>query len=366
MSKIVLYPADEFGCGKIRLEWPAEQLNRAGADIILVGAADRHVRITMANDHVQRVDVPDGVEVVVFQRVTHSYIVEAISHLRARGIAVVVDIDDDLAAIDPNNPAWSLLHPEHIRKGQIGDKGQPYLHSWLNTAEACKRATLVTVSTPGLLARYAAHGRGHVLSNYLADHYYHAKHLDSARIVWPAALHSHPNDPATVGSALNRLISEGADFGVVGPPNGVGRAFGLLRDPEGHGVPIDDYPAAVAEFGIGICPLADTLFNSRKSWLKPLELSACGVPWVASPRAEYVKLHRYGAGMMAQKPKDWYRQLHRLIKSAALREELSEAGQQIAAQLSMAANAWRYLEAWERAVEIERSAHLLRSSGPSE
>lgn len=351
----MVYPADEYGCGKIRLEWPAQHLNRAGQDIAI---GREHVRMTMVDDHVQHVQVPPDVEAVVFQRITHSYMVEAITHLRARGIAVVIDVDDDLAAIHPSNPAWTLLHPEHVRKGHAGENGQPYQHSWLNLSEACKRATLVTVSTPGLLSRYAAHGRGVVLPNYLADHYYTQQHEDSACIGWPAALHSHPNDPSVVGGAINRLVSEGAEFRIVGPPQGVGRAFGLKQDPDGHGVPIDDWPGVVAQLGIGIAPLADTLFNSRKSWLKPLELSALGVPWVASPRAEYARLHKLGAGLCAPKPKDWYRQLNRLVHSPALRRDLSEAGRQVAAQLSLTHHMGEYLDAWESAIKIEH--HSLR------
>ncbi len=100
---------------------------------------------------------------------------------------------------------------------------------------------------------------------------------------------------------------------------------------------------------------ADTKFNASKSWLKALELSAVGVPWVGSPRAEYTRLHAYGAGILASKPKDWYRALNQLRSSEVLRKELSDAGREAAAQLKIRDHAWRWVEAWEDAVRIQRS-----------
>src|SRR5205814_6670146 len=135
-----------------------------------------------------------------------------------------------------------------------------------------------------------------------------------------------------------------------GDPVGCGAAFGLSQDPRGRsGVKIEDWPEAVAGLGIGIAPLADTRFNACKSWLKPLELSALGVPWVASPRIEYARLHKMGAGVLADTPRRWYRELFRLRESESLRRDRAEAGRAVAAQLKLRDNSWRWLEAWQKA-----------------
>jgi hypothetical protein len=140
-----------------------------------------------------------------------------------------------------------------------------------------------------------------------------------------------------------------------GDSTGAGRAFGLAQDPEGGGVPIEQWPHAVAELGIGIAPLADTRFNSAKSFLKPMEMCAAGVPWVASPRAEYRRLHAMGAGILADRPRVWYRELKRLRESPALRQEMSEAGRAVAAQLRLDDHSWRWLDAWQRAYETQQA-----------
>lgn len=350
--RVAVFAADRWGCGSFRIIWPGEQCAAAGHDVTVVEQGKRSLRLVMEGDRVRDV-LLDDVDVIVMQRVTHAYMAQAVGVLRSKGVTVVVDVDDDLSSIHPSNPAWAMHHPGNEGRRMAG--GQANRHSWRNLAMACRDATLVTVSTPALLDVYARHGRGVVLPNYLPDHYYGLPRQDSDVVGWPGSFHSHPNDPEVVGGAVARLIDEGARFVMRGDPSGAGAAFGLPADPEGGPVPIEEWPRAVAELGVGIAPLADTRFNAAKSWLKPLEMSACGVPWVASPRAEYTRLHKLGAGVLADRPRVWYRELKRLRESAGLRQEMSEAGRTVAEQLRLSQHAWRWMEAWERAYELQRA-----------
>jgi len=95
-------------------------------------------------------------------------------------------------------------------------------------------------------------------------------------------------------------------------------------------------------------------FVSHNSWLKPLELSALGIPWVASPRAEYERLHNLGCGLLADTPNRWFKTLRRLQQSPALRADLSATGRGVADGFRLEANAWRLLESWTDAYERER------------
>lgn len=346
--KVLVYPSDQYGCGSVRMIWPGELLAAAGHDVEVVRQKDRRVRLVMEDRTVK--DVLVDADVVVMQRVTHAYMAQAVGVMRAKGVTVVIDVDDDLSSIHPSNPAWAVHRPG------------AGLHSWHNLALACREASLVTVSTPALLDVYARHGRGHVLPNYLPDQYYGLPRTDSDTIGWPASFHSHPNDAEPVGGAVARLVDEGAEFVMRGESAGAGRAFGLGADPVGGGVPIEEWPAAVAALGIGIAPLADTRFNAAKSWLKPLEMSAAGVPWVASPRAEYVRLHKMGAGVLADRPRVWYRELKRLRESAGLRAELSDAGRAVAEQLRLRDHSWRWQEAWSRAYEMQQATPRSRAA----
>lgn len=353
--KIYVFPADEHGCGHYRLIWPARELTALGHDVEVVSAKerDRLMQASMRGDVMVDIRVPEDADVLVFQRVTHRYIVQAISLIRRKGIAVVVDMDDDLTCIHPANPAFGMLHPRH---GTFPD------HTWKNTLAACEAATYVTVSTPALLDTYVKHGRGQVLYNYVPQRMLDVPRVDNDTYGWAGSVHSHPNDLQTLGSSVAQLIQQGRAFRVVGPIQGIHSVVGLpITVPIAHTGSIRDinlWPDAVATLGVGIAPLADTKFNTAKSWLKMAEYAASGVPCVGSPRAEYARLYKLGVGQLAKNPNDWRTKIMKLTSEPNLRDDLGRRGREVMRGLTIEGNAWRWLEGWQRALEIQREHAL--------
>ena len=121
-------------------------------------------------------------------------------------------------------------------------------------------------------------------------------------------------------------------------------------------MPLVEWAQRIAEtMDVGIIPLAATAFNSSKSRLKGIENWAVGVAWVASPRAEYRKLVKdAGAGVLADTPKDWAREVKRLMEDEVARKEQVEAGRDYMRTQTYERQAWRWWEAWETALKIQR------------
>ncbi len=350
--RIAVYPADRFGCGMFRLAWPAQALQAAGHDVKVTFPDQRWdigAQLDRPGGKVIRGVCPPDADVIVVQRCTHRYLVDALPHYQAMGKRVVVDIDDDLSCIHPDNPAWAGLRP---------DPGNA--HSWANLVRAAEVADVVTVSTPALAVRYRADAI--VLPNCLPDAYFGLPRVDSTGICWPASLASHPNDAQPLGPTLDRVLREtGAALSVFGKPADLPayrRAFGLRQDPVIRPfVDIEDWPGLLAGIGIGIAPLADTVFNRSKSWLKLLELSAVGVPWVASDRADYRRFRdATGAGILVDRPSGWRAALKRLVADQGFRAEQSQAGRAAAEQWRIRDHAWRWAEAWEGPLRGARPA----------
>lgn len=350
--RVYVFPADLHGCGYYRLIWAADQLASTGHSVTVVSPKERGSHLTATTDRQGRVvDVgyPRDADVIVLQRITHSKLVEAIRVMRAGGVAVVIDMDDDLAAIHPANPAFRAMHPNH---GVSPD------HNWQNTQLACEAASFVTVSTPALLKVYAPHGRGDVVYNCVPESYLKIEREDSTVVGWGGSVHSHPNDLQVTGPAIAQLTREGVRFRIVGPVEGARAALGLDEEPEATG-PRDmltEWPRALAELGVGVAPLEDTRFNAGKSWLKPLEYAALGVVPVMSPRAEYTAIHAYGVGALAAKPKQWVTRVRQLVRDDALRRDLSIHGREVAANWTVERNALNWWRVWEEAYRIERDA----------
>lgn len=352
MTRVYVYPADQWACGHYRLTWPALALRETGLDVTVVDPQDPRYALGGNVDdtgQVHEVFAPNDADVIVLQRPTHRQLSQGVPLLRQKGVAVVVDMDDDLGRIHPSNPAFLMMHPK---------RGDP-AHSWLCARDACRAATLVTVSTPALLDRYASHGRGQVLHNYVPRRALEVDHSDSDVLTWCGSLHSHPDDLTVLGSSVSNLVRAEATYRTTGSGLDVERALGL---PEGSDVatgtvPFEEWPDAVARGGVALAPLADTQFNEAKSWLKPLEAMAGGVPVVMSPRAEYRRLHEVtGVGFLADKPKHWESTLRRLLHDEALRREQSAAGREaVREHLVLEEQAWRWAEAWERAHQLERA-----------
>jgi glycosyltransferase involved in cell wall biosynthesis len=250
--------------------------------------------------------------------------------------------------VHPSNPSWLMMHPKS-RNG----------HSWHHAAESCQLADLVTVTTDQLARRYGAHGRVRVIPNCVPAEYLTIEHVDSPDIGWAGSVQTHPDDLQQVGPAIARLVQAGYTFKHVGATEQLAKALGLPRTPLSTGpVEFARYPATIAQFGIGIAPLAMTRFNQAKSWLKPLEYAATGVPWVGSPTEDYLKLHGHGCGLIAERPKDWERLLKRLANDEERRVELSAAGREVAGRWTVEGNAWRWAEAWADAAEIRAAARV--------
>ena len=357
---VYVYPADVGACGYVRLIWPAAALRAAGHDVRVILPSQREGiggDIDTKTNRLNNVRVPEDADVIVLQRVAFAHMAQAVPMIRARGVAVVVDMDDDLTKIDPSNPAFWAMRTDGV--------GRMAHHNYRNAHDACLNATLVTVSTPALLKVYAPHGRGVVIENRVPRAYLDIPHVDSATLGWPGSVHSHPADLHQLGPAVQRLVREGASYWGVGPnyadqpgDGGLRRALSLPDDPPCSGsVSMDEYPLRVAEIGVGLAPLAQTSFNSSKSWLKCLEMMACGVPFVAQNFVEYRRL-MVAAGLashgLATTPKDWYRRLKALVASEVLRREVSAIGRTVAAEMTIEGNAWRWHESWAAALDLQK------------
>lgn len=295
-------------------------------------------------------------DVAVFQRVFHRHSqpwmktdqgvsLELIRAVQAQGIAVVVDLDDDLGAIDPRHAGY------HVLEG-VG----PIV------SEACRLADLVTVSTPALAKRYG-NGRGRVIPNCVPAAYLGIGRTEIHQVPmvgWTGTPATHVGDLEVVGSTIRDLVKEGQiAFRAIGDR----RTLDILGVPKqrsspGASLSTFDYARLYAQLDLAIVPLRPTRFNAGKSWLKGAEAAALGVPVVMSPTPENVRLHGLGVGILAERPRDWYEHLKRLPTAPTIRHDLAGQGRVVMADWTiegrMSSMCW---DAWT-------GARALRASRP--
>lgn len=349
--KVHVYPADVHGCGHYRMIWPALRLKELGYDVTLHMPHQREdIRAVVKNDVVTDVGCPEDADVLVFQRVTHKYLSQAIPVIRKKGIAVVIDMDDNLSRLDPTNPAFKAMHPDGVKYG-ISE------HSWHFAEQACKNATVTTVSTDALIKQYGTRGQGIVIRNAVHDSIFNVISSNSETFGYPGAIATHYTDVAELGSSVARLVDDGFRFATIGDVNGIKKLLRLSRDiDEQHGpVSLKNWPATLATLGVGLVPLVDTEFNRAKSWLKPLELAAVGVPCVMSPSAEYRRIHKLGIGVLARRPSEFYSKTKQLLSDEIYRYDMGVASREIAMNYKISNCAIQWWNAWTHAYDLQQT-----------
>lgn len=349
---VLLLPADEGGCGFYRMREPARVLREHGLDITIQTEipVDGWVQPDGSFD-VQSVGFDQPV--MVLQRPLLKAMPAIIRAVQAQGTAVVVELDDDLAAVHKSNVAFSALDP--IQNPQS---------NWNYLKECCDLADLVTVSTPNLAKRYASHGRFRVLRNCLP-----AAELDrkktppnNLRLGWTGTIQTHPEDLLEAGSQINAALNSSTGdpgFWVVGDGKWVKEALGLSESNTVYAtgwVEQSTYLEYVnLHIDVGIVPLTIDTFNTGKSYLKSLEFASQGIPSVVSPTEENILLSEITGNPVAYKKKDWKKHLKPLLSNRDLWLERSHAVREAVRPLTYENHADEWLSAWSQAVEHRRS-----------
>jgi hypothetical protein len=330
--------------------WPGFVAAQQGADVTVHHMdhpdrvwADTRYNALDARWHVSELhNVPEA-DILVFQRPLSRIMVEAMRLLQGRGFRIVVELDDDLARIDPRNMAHDSIAP-HMN----GES------NWNHLQEALDLADWRMFSTSHLLHRYGRPGDW-VVRNAIPDAYLDLEPevvITEPRIGWSGFVGTHPGDLDMVGTGVEKALryTDGRLW-VVGGDEGIAEAIGIARrrimstgatDTITYGITVR------SAFNIGITPLAPSVFNRAKSWLKPLEFMALGIPTVASPTVEYRALAQLIPLHIAESSHAWASQLSRLARDPGLRAEESQKGRAavLGANLTLSRAAEGFSRAW--------------------
>lgn len=347
--RIAVLPADESACGYYRMRLPAGAVKLARPDWTVEVYRPSEVFLGAGYDgelwNIKGIPDVQNVDLMVMQRVGTSLQQKLVEWALKFGIAVVVDSDDAMWAIDKANTAWPAWNNETT--------------SWRWLDRASLYADLTTVTTKALLDRYGKHGRSKVIPNCIPGDL--ADLLEPIResfdptttIGWAGFTGTHPGDLTVVGDAVSRAVADtGCLVRVIGDAAGAATDWGIKEVNQIEPVPIGlPYYTALTTLDIGLVPLRDTPFNKAKSYLKALEFAASGVAVIASPTPANRELAKTVPIILASNPREWYEAITQLINQPGRREDLVERGREaVYKHHTYEANAEHWAEVWERAI----------------
>ncbi|HEX4806896.1 MAG TPA: hypothetical protein VFU94_13440 [Conexibacter sp.] len=247
---------------------------------------------------------------------------DVVRRLRAHGVAVVWDTDDDARTVPRGTETYRRLGGRRKLRRMFE-----------RTAAMAREAHLVTTTSETLAEIYREAGAEHVavIENYLAPEALNGRRRRGREIVvGVVAANEHAGDLATLRmpKLLSALLRAHPDVTVI--------ALGVdlkLRDPRyvhRPRVPFEQLLTIVREFDVALAPLRDTPFNRARSNVKLKEYAAAGAAWLASPVGPYVGMGEAQGGLLVD-DSDWYDAIERLVLDLRRRSELAERGRAWAA-----------------------------------
>jgi glycosyltransferase involved in cell wall biosynthesis len=349
--KVLGLAADSGGCGFYRLRAPAAALQKMGVDVTVKDGIDANAQ-SFPDGRIQVDELHTDADLIIVQRPLDHSLTEVIKQAHRQGIATIVELDDDFSSVHRKNAAYDAI------QGKNGYQGP----EWVEKAAAL--ADHVTVSTPQL-SKYARHGRFSILRNCVPDEIFGfapaTRNFEQPRIGWTGSVQTHPDDLQQTKRAVGEVLkTNGLNFTVIGDGEFVATNLGLDKGTNVFAtgwVPIEHYYGALANhLDIGIVPLEISTFNEAKSALKGLEYAALGIPFVASPTREYLRMEAYGIGKVAKTPGEWRKQLQRMIDRTSETERIArEARDRMEHEHTYSVAAPQWIEAWEKAIDYRKT-----------
>ncbi len=222
---------------------------------------------------------------------------EVVTRLLEAGITVGFDEDDNV--ID-------------MPHGLEEKTDQPWLprarRNFELLLEHVSRVQLVTTPSDHLADRFEAAGAAnvHVVDNYLPGAFSRVapQGHDGLVIGWHAGReHLVDAELLELVPMLERVLDKHPDVRVV--TINIDLEMEHERYTCEEAMPIEALTRRLADFDIGIVPLADIPFNRGRSNVKAREYAAAGVPWLASPVGSYEGLGDEEGGRLVEAG-DWF------------------------------------------------------------
>lgn len=347
--------SDKAGCGTYRAYFPALHLQETKlAEVELCDQTEVAIKGGLRG-------IDFEFDAFVLQRAIGGPWPAVQAEAQKRGVAVVVELDDDMFTVPRTNPAHEFWGQTRQRKDLLDQ---------LATADG------VIVSTEPLAKALAMHvwnHRGtnirpkiHVCANHLQPAMWGDENLgtvqrfdnkDQIVIGWQGS-NTHNTDFKIAAPALFRVAKTypHVQFRFFGSIPEVMRSLPPDRLQAVKPVDYELYPGTLKfiAFDIGLAPVTPCHFNESKSNVKWLEYSALKIPCVASPSYPYATSITHGqTGLLAATESEWFSCLASLIEDADLRRQIGEAAYaDVWTRFSAAACAPAWATALEAAVKV--------------
>lgn len=262
-----------------------------------------------------RGELAAGHDVLHVYRAHEDDVLQIARAAKQNGMTIVYDNDDDMRAVPRNNKA------ARDYTGFAGERAQRQIRRLLQLSD------LAIASSPKIAERFREYGAEHVqvIENFVPDAALDASApSNGSQIVagWLAGNEHHVDmERMPLRDAFGRLLDAYPQLVI----ETVGVSMGIPHERYRNDPHVDFFglPRKLAQFDIGMAPIADIPFNHARSNIKVKEYAVLGRPWLASPVGPYAMLGEKQGGRLV--PDDgWFEAIGRLVEKPRERRKLAK------------------------------------------
>lgn len=360
------------GCTWIRFFGPAAEMNALGVKTFIgeTGWVDGEGFVVVHT--VNRLMQKDGyrgpilnpehyegnLDVIIFKLWMWHEWKDYFEKAQALGQTLIFDIDDWFEGLPTTNIAFETTHP---KRDPLWNRNH-----MLAMYSSCDG--LIT-STQFIQDFYSKKNRNtYLVRNSLKPEHF-IKRWDSARrkptIGWVGIMVWRSGDIQELKGWLGPFLDKhdlmfhhaGMDYN---KPKEFAELSGIdpERLTEGPGTSPFHYGNILMPMDIGIVPLNSLPFNEAKSSLKGMEYAFTGIPFVAYGSKEYKKLQEDGAGNTAIRPKDWIKNMERLIDPDERKRQADQGYDTVLEHYNIEKRVHEWLETIDKIVKANPRSRL--------
>jgi len=300
-----------------------------------------------------RGELAAGHDVLFVYRAHEDEVLQIARAAKQHGMTLVYDNDDDMRAVPRNNKA-ALDY-----KGFAGDRALRQIKRLVQMAD------LSIASSPAIAERFREYGAEHVqvIENYCPDEALEASAPPNGGTVVAGWLAGNEHHVDIERMPLREQFERALDACPQLVIETVGCNMGMRHERYRCDPHVDFFrlPPKLAQFDIGLAPIADIPFNHARSNIKVKEYAIVGRPWLASPVGPYAALGEREGGRLVTDD-GWAEALGRLVEKSRERRKLAKHARKWGRAQAISAN----IKLWEDALvaAIVRAGGTPRPPGP--
>jgi hypothetical protein len=277
-----------------------------------------------------------GYDVLLIYRAHEDEVLQIARAARQAGMTLVYDNDDDMRAVPRNNKA-ALDY-----KGFAGDRALRQIKRLVQMVD------LSIASTPTVARRFEEYGAQHVqvIENYVPDEAMNASAPSNNGTIVAGWLAGNEHHVDIERMPLREQFEAALDRYPQLVIETVGCNIGMRHERYRNDPHVDFFalPPKLAQFDVGMAPIADIPFNHARSSIKVKEYAVLGRPWLASPVGPYASLGEREGGRLVP-DEGWVEALGRLVEKPRERRKLAKRARRWGREQAISAN----VRLWEDA-----------------